>query len=222
MGKVNDITNFDIKQKCKLSIPIRDCGHILFKNYIIIFGGQSRSGYLDSIYLLNLNKKNDGWKQLSVKCPILSHYIAVLAPDNTVHIITRYNKDNKRGHYSLSISAIMGDEYFDAGDDDEDNEDDNKCVKCDSLKTKLNKIITAKQTTESLVNELMQKYEELREENDKLKQENNELKLRLNKSEKERNEAIQDCKESNLALNEIRDELLSLRQIHLNPLFYNC
>ena len=44
--------------------------------------------------------------------------------------------------------------------------------------------------------------------------------MKLNKSEKERNEAIEECKESNLALNELRDELLLLKKIHLDPLNY--
>ena len=112
--------DFQIKRKWKLPMPLMAFGYVIFKHYLLIFGG-STSGdkFQDAIYLLNLRDVNKGWKKLiHIKCPIASNYIAVLLKDdkNTVHIFATGNispnwEDSQRGHYSLPIAGIIGPEY---------------------------------------------------------------------------------------------------------------
>ena len=89
IGDVNDghEIKWIEKNEWKLPIGILGCDYILYKHYMIIFGGCTWEGnvvFLDSIYLLDL-ESNDGWKELHhIKCPIPSKYIAVL--DNYNHI----------------------------------------------------------------------------------------------------------------------------------------
>ena len=105
------------KTKWKLPFGNHLCGYILYKHYVIIFGGSTNpQSFEDSIYLLNL-ESDDGWKELKhIKCPIKAEYMAVLS-DNHVHLFLGSNqwpnwRDGERGHYTLPISTILGSEFL--------------------------------------------------------------------------------------------------------------
>ena len=47
-----------------------------------------------------------GWITSSIKCPAPDRYSAIVTDDNVVHIF------GEHGHYSLRISAILGDKLY--------------------------------------------------------------------------------------------------------------
>ena len=55
----------------------------LLEHYIFIFGGITiGEEHVDSIYLLDINNDNEGWKKLMhiiIKCPMPGSYIAALS-----------------------------------------------------------------------------------------------------------------------------------------------
>ena len=121
-----DAPKWTMNPKYQLPIPLGHFGHILFKHYVIIFGGNDGKTFKDSIYSLDL-QRDDGWQKLMhVKCPVASNYIAGLASDNKVHLYTMVNKwpdwkQSVRAHYSMPISAII-----EVGT----NQDESKCAEC--------------------------------------------------------------------------------------------
>ena len=111
---IDDIT-WDKKKQYQLKCPLNQCGYILFKNYIITFGGATATDkYTDAIYILNLNKDH-GWIEVKhTKCPIASQYRAVLVDEHYVHLYTRFNKwpnwqESAIKHYSICIKEIVKD-----------------------------------------------------------------------------------------------------------------
>ena len=96
-------------------------GRVLYKHYVIIFGGavwkDDASEYLDSICILDLENSDEGWKELDlIKCPIPSQYVAVIGPDDSVHLVVGVSQwpnwqNGKKGHYSIPISTILGDKF---------------------------------------------------------------------------------------------------------------
>ena len=125
-SKINDKDDHDNilwieKPEWKLPKRIYRFGHVLYKHYIIIFGGntnKSYSGFVseNTIYVLDLNC-DDGWEEIKhIKCPLSSNYLAVLTDDNYVHLITETNvwpnwRDSQRRHYSIHISTILGSKF---------------------------------------------------------------------------------------------------------------
>ena len=111
------------KPEWRLPRALACCGHILYRDWVIIFGGVSTAfEYLDRIYLLDLSGDN-GWQELThLRCPMTSRYLAVMC-DGDVHLFAGYNKDgswldSEKGHYVISIQDLMGDYYpfrFDLG-----------------------------------------------------------------------------------------------------------
>ena len=92
------------------------CGCMIFKHWIITFGGKIYDDInecIDTIYLLDLNK-DIGWIKLKhIKCPLKSRYLAVLTHDFHVHLFSSINKwpnfqDSIVVHYSIHISDIFG------------------------------------------------------------------------------------------------------------------
>ena len=106
----NDILEWD---KYKLPKNLEMCGYILYKHYIVIFGGEGTGNkFTDTIYLLDLKKDFD-WKEVKhIKCPMKSKYVATVTADNMVHLFTEINKvtvnwrESARGYY-LPISTIF-------------------------------------------------------------------------------------------------------------------
>ena len=84
-----------------------------------IFDDNSASGTrnLNEIYVLDLNC-NDGWEEMKhIQCPINSNYLAVLTPDNFIHLVTEINvwpnwKESQIKHYTIHVSAILGSKFF--------------------------------------------------------------------------------------------------------------
>ena len=101
----------------KLPKPVHSCGHILYKHYLIIFGGSAAAQkYQDSIFILDL-RSDGGWKKLEhIKCPIAGNYLATIRGNGDVHLFTLINKwpnwkDTECGHYSLPISELLGPDF---------------------------------------------------------------------------------------------------------------
>lgn len=117
---IGKVPEFEDKPKWRLPLPLRFFGHVLYKHYLLIFGGiTTNNNYIDSIHLLDLDDDNGGWKELRhIKCPHPSVYIATLTGDGiecNVHLFTRINKwpdwkESKTGSYSLPILEIVGPE----------------------------------------------------------------------------------------------------------------
>ena len=106
-----------MKEEWKLPIPLAGCGNVLYKDYVIIFGGVTLDAdFIDTVYLLDL-QKDDGWEAIQhIKCPIASKYSAVLTSDNHVHLFTETNKwpawkMSVSAHYSIPISTILGSKF---------------------------------------------------------------------------------------------------------------
>ena len=102
-----------LKPKYKVPNSVLGCGYVLYKHFILIFGGKIKSAvYSDNIYILDL--KNDiGWIKIKhIKCPLCSVYRAVLDEENNVHLFSRINKwpnwqDSVVEHYSIPIKQIL-------------------------------------------------------------------------------------------------------------------
>lgn len=119
-NQIDKLPHYESNKKWKLPMPLQGFGCVIFKHYLLIFGG-STSGdqFIDAIYLLNLNISNRGWRRLyHIKCPIKSNYTAVIMNDheNTVHIFATGNQtpdwqNSVRANYSLPIAQIIGPEY---------------------------------------------------------------------------------------------------------------
>ena len=105
------------KKEFKLIKGLNKSAHILFGQYVIMFGGNEWGGeYTDCIYLLDL-ESNEGWIELKhIKCPLPGRYLAVLTEDNWVHLITEVMKwpkweESVSGHYAVPISTILGSKF---------------------------------------------------------------------------------------------------------------
>jgi len=191
-NEVENVIKFNTKQQWKLPIPLCGFGHVLFKNFILIFGGIADRKYLDTIYLLDLKKSNQGWTVLKhTKCPLKSEYLAVLAAGDNIHLFATLNKypnwkESERGHYSLPISRILGSNYV---YDDEENE--TKCGECDNLQTKLNTIIKEKERQQSLINDLLQNQSDAESKQTEVRHGIQEYQVRLKQSDDLKNEYMQ-------------------------------
>ena len=114
--------NWTIEPQYKFpKTPVYFHGYILYKHYILTFGGRiytkgSGWSYTDSIHLLDLNKEY-GWKEVKhIKCPYPGHFVEVITTNNIIHLFTETNKwpnweDSDRGHHSLPVSTILGSEF---------------------------------------------------------------------------------------------------------------
>eukprot|EP01084_Bolivina_argentea_P070676 128514_1 len=121
----SDIHWFE-KLTCKLPEPINGCGYILYKDYVITFGGSTHGGKkLDSMYLLDLKNTNNGWIQLThIKCPVKSKFIAVLDENtNNIHLFARV--DNKK-HFSIPINSVLNTKINVYYKNENENENENK------------------------------------------------------------------------------------------------
>ena len=105
------------KPQWKLPTCMMSFGYVLYKHYVITFGGDTfDEKYMDSIYFLNL-QRGDAWKQLKhIKCPLKSGFNAILTSDNKIHLFANINKwpnwkDSSKGHFSISIKDLMGKYY---------------------------------------------------------------------------------------------------------------
>merc|ERR1719242_1412065 len=90
----------------KLPKQLFRCGSILYKHYIFVFGGKDRTGshngsFLDTIYALDL-QRDDGWKELEMKCPDDNQFTACLIAGD-VHI---YGMASRK-HYVIPIQTLM-------------------------------------------------------------------------------------------------------------------
>ena len=103
--------NWTIQSQWKLPKGLNESGFVLYRNYILLFGGLSDLGYENIIYLLNINGYNHWQKLEHITCPISGCYVAILTPDNEIHLFLGYNEEEHEGHYLLPLSEIMGKWY---------------------------------------------------------------------------------------------------------------
>eukprot|EP01083_Nonionella_stella_P064471 168019_1 len=118
-------TDNDVKWKTipvwKCPKPVIRCGYISYKHYVIMFGGSTKRGKMDSIYVLNVLNENKGWIEVKhLKCPKKTHWLAVLDRNNDVHLLST----SERSHFSIAISAILTKDI--TVNDNEDQKDDIK------------------------------------------------------------------------------------------------
>ena len=83
-----DNIKWTIKEKQKLPNPMWSFGCILYKSFIITFGGKLNTKWdcIDDIFVLNISDDNQEWKPLKwkeniIKCPGESLYAAILIND---------------------------------------------------------------------------------------------------------------------------------------------
>ena len=111
------------KKEWKLPKKIYRFGHVIYKDYVIIFGGnmfdRSKSGcyaMLNGIYVLDL-QSNDGWEEIKhIECPLGADYIVTLAPDNFIHLVTEVTvwpnwEDGEMRHFAIHVSSILGNRF---------------------------------------------------------------------------------------------------------------
>eukprot|EP01084_Bolivina_argentea_P159274 277413_1 len=91
-----------------LITPLWQCGYVLYKNYIITFGGNLNFGkrVTDRITVIDIYNIDIGWKISNMKCPKEQVYHAVVSTDqSSVHLFTR---DGTK-HFVISIASLMQD-----------------------------------------------------------------------------------------------------------------
>ena len=141
-----------VKPQWKLPKGLNYFGCLLCLHYVLIFGGAAYGAtFQDSIYLLDLNRK-ESWQKLEhITCPVVSDYLGILTANNVVHLFLRRNKhpdwkNSVMGHYSLPISTIIGTEFS------MDNHEERKCSECDELRSK-------NESLQQLINDLIDEKE---------------------------------------------------------------
>lgn len=99
------VTEYNWTQIDEFTLPhnIYGCGYIIYKQFILIFGGFIGS-YTNSIYFLNLKDDDSKWLRAEMKCPKKSEYRAILTSNNDVHL---FQTSDQTGHYSIPLSAIL-------------------------------------------------------------------------------------------------------------------
>ena len=104
------------KTKWKLPRQIAGGGLIRYKHYIILFGGGLGGiTFGDSIMILDL-ESDEGWREIDMKCPLKSKYLAVLCDDNHIHLFTESTqwpdwKNSEKQHHSIHVSTILGSKF---------------------------------------------------------------------------------------------------------------
>ena len=107
----NDAIQWTTNPQWKLPVGLDQAGCVLYRHYILVFGGSSGL-YQDVIYLLDLSNEDNTWEILKhITCPVPGYYVATLTPDSNVHLFLGENRDGIRGHYTLPLSTVMGDWY---------------------------------------------------------------------------------------------------------------
>eukprot|EP01084_Bolivina_argentea_P065099 118683_1 len=206
--KCNNFNNIQWTENIdyKLPLVVAACGFVLYKDCIILFGGQTDGDiFLDTIYLLKLNGSNNGWIKLEhIKCPIKSQYIAVLDSNQKyVHLFTKTNKWPKceqsvLKHYSILISKIVGNIEI------ENEQIDFKCEECDVLREQINVIKSEKNSLQTLVNELLNNQNKMEQQIDESKKNEIRLVQQMDILQKENINLNEECKELKIELKEIK------------------
>ena len=145
----NHQIKWEIKPENKLIKGMYGCGHVLYKNFIVTFGGYTKDGYTDNIFVLNM-ESNTKWMEIQhIRCPIKSRYEAALTPNNEVHLWSTHNDQGVYKHYSIPIGSILRD----IGNNDNDtNYEEAKVDEYDDFGEKLN-ILKAEKASLKTVNE---------------------------------------------------------------------
>ena len=201
------------------AIRLVGCGYVLYKKYIICFGGWINKQFIDTIYLLNL-ETNSGWMEVkNAKCPMKSSYRAVLATNNDIHLFTTVNQkpysQSVVKHYAISIGEILGGIANDNNDDMKcgDNEHNELAQKYSKL-NKENKEIKSKLDYQHLITKkCQQQIQQLTKEKNKYLEENKSLIHKLRMSELENMNLNEECKEKLSELEQIKKELNTLKRL---------
>ena len=96
--------NWTMMDDLKLQRKMDSFGLIMYKDFIITFGGECSDGvfpYHDDIFILDLRNRNKGWTKSDVECPAMREPRAVLTKDNTVHLF------GCSYHYSMPLASLL-------------------------------------------------------------------------------------------------------------------
>ncbi len=146
--------------------PMRDCGVILIKNYVIIFGGvvERYGNFSNKINILDLSESKNGWKEIpNIQCPIQSSFRAIMTDNENIHLISiGNNKKIKYKYLTISLSDLLSDSKTvlcainnNRNNECESKENELNCLECTDLRNKLRISETEKQSIQSLVNQLL-------------------------------------------------------------------
>ena len=103
----------ELKYKLKSGLCCGGC--VMYKQYIITFGGEVSLGrFTDKIYVLDL-KCDMGWVELKhIQCPIAGDYVVILDGDDRIHLFSSINEwprwqKSVVKHFSISAKEILPD-----------------------------------------------------------------------------------------------------------------
>ena len=88
----------------RLKFGMYGFGYILYEHYIVTFGGCTVRGYIDDIFVLDLENTKYGWNRSYVKCPKKSQYKAIITAKGEVHL---FRCCSGPGHYSMPILSVL-------------------------------------------------------------------------------------------------------------------
>ena len=110
---------WEIKPEFEMKTTLNKCGYILYRNYLITFGGDADCAeFIDTVYILDL-EDDVGWIELKhIKCPIKGRYLAIMDDNKVIHLFNEVTKwpdwrKGERGHYSIPVATIFGSKYMD-------------------------------------------------------------------------------------------------------------
>ena len=88
-----------------------ECGYVLYEHYIITFGGNTPQ-YIDTIYVLDVEKTVGWMKMKHITCPLASNYRAVIDKNQVIHLYSTINKwpnwqDSVVKHFTIPIEQIL-------------------------------------------------------------------------------------------------------------------
>ena len=101
---------------CYQMINLSVFGWIIWRNFLLIFGGWSCSErqYKDEIWWIDLSKIDNNaprtrWCMLKrFKCPLQSHYEAGVLENGIIHLFSTQNHLKIGKHYQISIKLLLG------------------------------------------------------------------------------------------------------------------
>ena len=83
--------------------PMSGFGYVLYKDYIVTFGGHTGNSCIGNIFILDLKDKDKGWINSKIVCPKRNEYRAILTSDNDVHLFGASTVI----HCSMNIESIL-------------------------------------------------------------------------------------------------------------------
>eukprot|EP01084_Bolivina_argentea_P160999 280300_1 len=231
LNKNMNKTSWSKTKKRKLPQKIGRFGYLLYDNrVIIIFGGivdnERGARPSDKIYYIDLSAKESlwskSWKEIKLKCPVKSHYMAFLANNKIVHLIQGLDTWNKPdadtlNHFSIDISQILPHKLLNnkiETNNIDDNDDDIKCNECDGLEQEKNELNQEIKVLQNDQNETQNIKNQITEKNQLLKSEHVQLTEQLNQSNELVVSANSESEQFTRQIRELNDKILQIEEIN--------